>query len=312
MSRANVARRNRDEGRRIAAEKHVLFIDGEAIVIDKPAGLAVHPGPRTPESLEDYLTRSASASRPPRPVHRLDRDTSGCLLLARHPKAHRRFQQAFERGRWRRPISLSSTGVPEAEEGTSTLPLRKVSTRRGRLADGPDPQGRPAVTPLAPLAQRTAAPSILLLAGDGAHPPASRPRRRRHRRADRRRSGLRQRVAARCCSTLRRSGSSATASRRSRRRAPLPPPSSPPGSTMPCLEPFAHSRRGAGGEVPRLLRPRRPERQQGRDRRPAALRRLQARPRSLRLCAPEGAGRQPDDRRRRDRHHRPHATAPRT
>ncbi|MEA3062506.1 MAG: tRNA pseudouridine32 synthase / rRNA pseudouridine746 synthase, partial [Sphingomonadales bacterium] len=36
-------------------EKYVLFIDGEAIVIDKPAGLAVHPGAKTPESLEDYL-----------------------------------------------------------------------------------------------------------------------------------------------------------------------------------------------------------------------------------------------------------------
>ena len=36
-------------------DDRVLFIDGEALVIDKPAGLAVHPGSRTPESLEDYL-----------------------------------------------------------------------------------------------------------------------------------------------------------------------------------------------------------------------------------------------------------------
>jgi tRNA pseudouridine32 synthase/23S rRNA pseudouridine746 synthase len=69
-------------------ENYVLFIDGEAIVIDKPAGLAVHPGSSTPESLEDYLHHFRFGfQRLPLPVHRLDRDTSGCLLLARNPKA---------------------------------------------------------------------------------------------------------------------------------------------------------------------------------------------------------------------------------
>ena len=43
-------------------ESRVLFIDGEAIVIDKPAGLAVHPGSRTPESLDDDFTRHLSNS----------------------------------------------------------------------------------------------------------------------------------------------------------------------------------------------------------------------------------------------------------
>ncbi|HEX8654717.1 MAG TPA: pseudouridine synthase, partial [Allosphingosinicella sp.] len=78
-------------------EERVLFIDGEAIVIDKPAGLAVHPGSRTPASLEDHLRHLRFGfGREPLPVHRLDRDTSGCLLLARNPKAHKRFQRAFE------------------------------------------------------------------------------------------------------------------------------------------------------------------------------------------------------------------------
>ena len=55
------------------------------------------PGSRTPESLEDYLKHFRFGfQRPPLPVHRLDRDTSGCLLLARNPKAHKRFQRAFE------------------------------------------------------------------------------------------------------------------------------------------------------------------------------------------------------------------------
>ena len=67
-------------------DNYVLFIDGEAIVIDKPAGLAVHPGSNTRESLEDYLKNFRFGFlREPLPVHRLDRDTSGCLLLARNP-----------------------------------------------------------------------------------------------------------------------------------------------------------------------------------------------------------------------------------
>ena len=48
------------------------------LVIDKPAGLAVHPGPRTPDSLEDLLPGLAEHGVTPQPVHRLDRDTSGC------------------------------------------------------------------------------------------------------------------------------------------------------------------------------------------------------------------------------------------
>ena len=81
-------------------DDRVLHIDGEAIVIDKPAGLAVHPGARTRESLEDYLHHLRFGFRRlPQPVHRLDRDTSGCLLLARNPKAHKAFQRAFEEKR---------------------------------------------------------------------------------------------------------------------------------------------------------------------------------------------------------------------
>ncbi len=70
----------------VSIADRVLFIDGEAIVLDKPAGLAVHPGTRTPESLEDWLRHLRFGfQREPLPVHRLDRDTSGCLLLARNP-----------------------------------------------------------------------------------------------------------------------------------------------------------------------------------------------------------------------------------
>ena len=77
----------------------ILHRDTHLLVIDKPAGLAVHPGPKTPDSLEDHLVALAfDNKRLPVISHRLDRDTSGCLVLARHPKAVRRVGQMFEAG----------------------------------------------------------------------------------------------------------------------------------------------------------------------------------------------------------------------
>jgi tRNA pseudouridine32 synthase/23S rRNA pseudouridine746 synthase len=128
-------------------EKYVLFIDAEAIVIDKPAGLAVHPGSRTPESLEDYLHHFRFGfERLPLPVHRLDRDTSGCLLLARNPKAHKRFQRAFEEKQVSKTYVAVLDGVPAETEGTIDLPLGKVSSAAEGWRMVHDPKGRPSIT----------------------------------------------------------------------------------------------------------------------------------------------------------------------
>jgi tRNA pseudouridine32 synthase/23S rRNA pseudouridine746 synthase len=128
-------------------DQRVLFIDGEALVIDKPAGLAVHPGSRTPESLEDYLRDLRFGfQRIPLPVHRLDRDTSGCLLLARNPKAHKRFQRAFENKQVGKTYVAVLDGVPADEAGTVDLALDKISTAEEGWRMVPDAAGRPAVT----------------------------------------------------------------------------------------------------------------------------------------------------------------------
>ncbi|HEY0112811.1 MAG TPA: RNA pseudouridine synthase [Allosphingosinicella sp.] len=128
-------------------EKYVLFIDGEAIVIDKPAGLAVHPGSKTPESLEDYLKHFRFGfQRPPLPVHRLDRDTSGCLLLARNPKAHKRFQRAFEEKKVTKTYIAVLDGVPAEAEGVVDFPLGKVSSAEEGWRMVRDPAGRPSLT----------------------------------------------------------------------------------------------------------------------------------------------------------------------
>ncbi len=124
-----------------------LFIDAEAIVIDKPAGLAVHPGSRTPESLEDYLgDLRFGFMREPTPVHRLDRDTSGCLLLARNPKAHKRLAAAFEARAVEKSYLAILAGVPKAGEGVIDMPLGKTSTREEGWRIIADPAGKPART----------------------------------------------------------------------------------------------------------------------------------------------------------------------
>src|ERR687894_577799 len=111
-------------------ENRVLFLDGEALVIDKPAGLAGHAGPRTRASLEDHLHQLRFGfERSPSLVHRLDRDTSGCLLLARNSKAHRRFSEAFEEGRVTKSYVAVLDGIPDAEDGVIDLALAKVSTK---------------------------------------------------------------------------------------------------------------------------------------------------------------------------------------
>jgi len=128
-------------------QDHVLFIDGEAIIIDKPAGLPVDPPRDGSISLENYLGNlTFGFQRWPTPVHRLDRDTSGCLLLARNPKAHARFQQAFEAGAVTKRYLAVIDGVPEEPSGLIDLPLIKVSSaERGWRMTG-DPKGKVART----------------------------------------------------------------------------------------------------------------------------------------------------------------------
>ncbi len=110
-------------------QDRVLFLDGEALVIDKPAGLPVDRPRDRSESLEDLLGElTFGFQRLPLPVHRLDRDTSGCLLLARNPKAHKRFGQAFEAGQVTKRYLAILDGEPEADSGTIDLPLVKISS----------------------------------------------------------------------------------------------------------------------------------------------------------------------------------------
>ena len=125
----------------------VLFIDGEALVIDKPAGLPVDKPRDGSLSLENHLdSLKFGFKRWPVAVHRLDRDTSGCLLLSRNPKAHARFQQAFERGEVEKRYLAILAGIPAESEGVIDMALGKVSTREAGWRIVADPEGKSAST----------------------------------------------------------------------------------------------------------------------------------------------------------------------
>ena len=108
----------------------IVYEDGEALVIDKPAGLSVDRPRRGGPSLEDHLDAlKLGFARAPLPVHRLDTDTSGCLLLARNPKAHKRFGETFaQRGAVKTYVGILA-GEVEGDSGTIALNLAKISSQ---------------------------------------------------------------------------------------------------------------------------------------------------------------------------------------
>src|SRR5262245_29161698 len=124
----------------------LVYRDGLMLVIDKPAGLAVHKGPKGGESLEDYFDALRfGLPRPPALAHRLDRDTSGCLVLGRHRKALAALGRLFKSGRIGKSYWAVVAGEPAQEEGRIELSLGRKDATRGWWMKH-DPAGRPAAT----------------------------------------------------------------------------------------------------------------------------------------------------------------------
>jgi tRNA pseudouridine32 synthase/23S rRNA pseudouridine746 synthase len=125
----------------------ILFIDGEAIVLDKPAGLPVDTPRRGGESIAARLDElKCGFKRPPTPMHRLDTDTSGCLLFARSPSARAAFQQAFEGRAVEKYYLAVVAGAVEEESGVIEMPLAKTSSAEAGWKMVPDPHGLDATT----------------------------------------------------------------------------------------------------------------------------------------------------------------------
>ena len=127
----------------------LLYRDGLMLVIDKPAGLAVHAGPSSKQgsdNLENYFDALRFGfPKSPALAHRLDRDTSGCLVLGRHPKALRKLHRLFADGKVEKTYWAITKGVPEKLSGTINAPLAKQTRGSGWRVEIAD-DGQQAVT----------------------------------------------------------------------------------------------------------------------------------------------------------------------
>ena len=116
------------------------------LVIDKPAGIPVHAGPRGGANLEQsFDALRFGLPKPPALAHRLDRDTSGCLVLGRHRKALAKLGRLFSTGAVEKVYWAVVDGAPPSDEGRIDLSLRKLTSKAGWHMV-PDPAGLSAIT----------------------------------------------------------------------------------------------------------------------------------------------------------------------
>ncbi len=125
----------------------LLHRDGLMLIIDKPAGLAVHAGPKGGQVLEDLLG-GLMFGLPDRPAlaHRLDKDTSGCLVLGRHRRATADLGKLFSSGRVKKTYLAVLVGAPPADEGLIDAPLARRSHDRRSWWMKVDAEGQPSLT----------------------------------------------------------------------------------------------------------------------------------------------------------------------
>jgi tRNA pseudouridine32 synthase/23S rRNA pseudouridine746 synthase len=130
----------------IAIEDRVLHRDADIIVLDKPAGIAVHKGPKGGPVLEDaFAALRFGLAESPGLAHRLDKDTAGCLVLGRHRRALATLGRQFAAGAVGKAYWAVVRGGPGDDAGTIDAPLAKRDEHRGwfmKVAEG----GQPSLT----------------------------------------------------------------------------------------------------------------------------------------------------------------------
>jgi len=119
-------------------ELAIAYEDDQLIIVDKPAGVVVHPaGPHRDGTLAQALARHGSAGGDPwRPgiVHRLDKDTSGLLVVAKDEETHRRLKAALAARQIVREYLALVEGHPPARSGTIDAPLGRDRRARTRMS----------------------------------------------------------------------------------------------------------------------------------------------------------------------------------
>jgi len=125
----------------------LLYRDALMLVIDKPAGIPVHKGTGGGENLEQFFdVLRFGLPRLPALAHRLDRDTSGCLVLGRHRQALHRLGQLFASNRVSKTYWAVVKSCPPKAEGTIDMPLAKKSQSSRHWQMKPEEGGLEAVT----------------------------------------------------------------------------------------------------------------------------------------------------------------------
>jgi 23S rRNA pseudouridine1911/1915/1917 synthase len=153
-----------------APEPDIVYEDDHLLVVDKPAGLVTHPAPgHSGTTLAEALAgHAAGGSHPERAgiVHRLDRDTSGLLVVARSEDVHARLQRMMRAREITREYLALVSGHPDAESGTIDAPLGRDRRRRTVMSTRTD-RARGAVTHFEVLERlpRTALLSVRLETG---------------------------------------------------------------------------------------------------------------------------------------------------
>ncbi len=131
------------------AKSLVIYEDEEVLVLNKPAGLAVQGGTKTVRHIDRLLSAWGEGLERPRLVHRLDRDTSGVLVLGTTPGAAAKLSGAFARRRAEKTSWALVLGNPKPSEGVMELHLVKKGVGDREMvvpADPKDPNADPAET----------------------------------------------------------------------------------------------------------------------------------------------------------------------
>jgi len=131
------------------ARSLVLYEDEEVLVLNKPAGLAVQGGTKTTQHVDRLLSAWGEGLQRPRLVHRLDRDTSGVLVLGKTPAAAAKLSGAFARRKAQKTYWALVVGTPHPTEGIIDIPLAKKGINDREMivpVDAKDPKGETAET----------------------------------------------------------------------------------------------------------------------------------------------------------------------
>jgi len=125
----------------------LLYRDDALLVVNKPVGLPVHRTPKGDENLEQYFPALRfELPHPPLLAHRLDKETSGCLVLGRHKKALARLGHLFETGQITKQYLAIVIGGPVDERGLVSQSIRRFDLGRGKWEFRIAPDGQEAVT----------------------------------------------------------------------------------------------------------------------------------------------------------------------